>query len=241
MNGFNKYQYEDMVVRRDDPYANAKYQIILGYLKHEKSLKILNAGCGSGELSFLLARAGHEVLGIDPAREYIDLAKKLVPKKLLNFCDFQISSIENFQTSEKFDAVIATDVLEHIKDDEAAARRLADFVRPGGHFIVTVPAMQSLYGFHDEELGHFRRYGAGQLKKIINKTNLISIKKIRYFGFTLIPVCVLYSRILRRSYPVAAPGRSGTLRAVLLKMLLTLDRNLPMPLGTSLILFGRRR
>ncbi|KKS96851.1 hypothetical protein A3B05_01095 [Candidatus Giovannonibacteria bacterium RIFCSPLOWO2_01_FULL_43_160] len=236
---FNQYQYEDMAVRPDDPYANAKYQIIIDYLKNEKRLKILNAGCGSGELSFLLARAGHEVLGVDPAPEYIELAKRQAAASGA-LCKFQVSSIEDFSDSESFDCVIATDVLEHIKDGQAAANKLARFARSGGRLILTVPAMQSLFGFHDEELGHFRRYSRSQLKKLILKTRLIKIEKIRYFGFTLIPVCILFSKILRRSYPVAAFGEARTARAAVLKILLALDKNLPMPFGTSLILFGRR-
>ncbi|KKT57884.1 MAG: hypothetical protein UW81_C0004G0057 [Candidatus Giovannonibacteria bacterium GW2011_GWC2_44_9] len=237
----NRYQYKDLLVRHIDPYANAKYQIILDFLKRKKSLKILNAGCGSGDFSFLLARAGHKVLGIDPAPEYIDLAKKLMPKEFTTSCSFQRGSIEDFPLGERFDCVIAHDVLEHIKDDQEAANKLANLVRPEGSLILTVPAMQSLFGFHDNELGHFRRYSRDQLKKLINKTNLIKIEKIRYFGFTLIPVCVLFSKILRKPYPINSATAGKTFRGRVLNLLLKIDKFLPMPFGTSLILFGRRR
>ena len=53
---FNHYQYDDLVNRENDPYAKAKYQILLDYLEKKgySNLDILNAGCGSGDLSILL-------------------------------------------------------------------------------------------------------------------------------------------------------------------------------------------
>lgn len=237
----NPYQYKDMTVRQADPYANAKYRIILEYLGGKKPLKILNAGCGSGELSVLLAESGHTVVGIDPAPEYIHLARRFLPRGLASRCSFKVASIEEVKDGERFDAVVATDVLEHIEDDERAANKLARTIAPGGLLILTVPAVQWLFGFHDENLGHFRRYRAGQLKKVIGKTGLIRIEKMRYFGWTLIPICVLFSKILRRPYPISSVGGSrAPLRKLLLNALLYLDTRAPLPLGTSLILFGRR-
>lgn len=240
MEHFNQYQYDDMLIRQVDPYANAKYNIITSYLASQPPLRILNAGCGSGELSFLLAAAGHTIVGIDPAPHYIALAQKLLPKEFSTRCSFEVGSIEKAKFAEPFDIVVATDVLEHIEDDRRAANKLAQLVAPGGLLVVTVPAMPFLFGFHDEKLGHFRRYSASQLRRLMAGTGSVRLEKLRYFGFSLIPVCLWYSKILRRPYPVAAAGEAGTLRAVLLKALLALDCTVPLPLGTSLILFARK-
>ena len=76
-NDFNAYQYQDLLARSRDQYAHTKYRILLEWLGAErKPLRILNAGCGSGDLSFLLAGAGHEILGIDPSRAYVELARQ---------------------------------------------------------------------------------------------------------------------------------------------------------------------
>jgi len=236
---FNAYQYTDLVHREADVYANAKYQIILGYLAGRRQLRVLNAGCGSGELSFLLAVAGHAVVGIDPAQEYIDLAKRRTPAELSGRCFFQVSSIEGFVSAEQFDCVIATDVLEHIKDDTVAWGKLVQLVKPEGDIVITVPALPSLFGYHDELLGHFRRYTKTSFRNLIAGSGIES-KQLRYFGFTLIPICLLYSRIWRKPYPVASarPGSGAILRQGLLKLLLTADRFCPLPLGISLIFWG---
>jgi SAM-dependent methyltransferase len=238
---FNPYQFEDLLTRSQDQYANAKYRIIAGYLHGCERLRILNAGCGSGELSLVLSAAGHDVVGIDPASEYIEVARRNAAEAGANRCAFEVSSIEAFATDRVFDCVVATDVLEHIEDDRRAIARLAALVRPGGSVILTVPAGQWLFGFHDEALGHYRRYSSASLRRLAER--VLHVESIRYFGFTLIPVCLLFSRILRRPYPVAETGDSTKrpLTSSALRTLLRLDRALPAPAGTSLILKGISR
>lgn len=243
MNFFNQYQYNDLLSRDADIYAQTKYKIILSYLKNRKNLKILNAGCGSGELSFLLATAGHNIMGIDPSEEYISLAKKNLPAGLENICAFEIGVIDDLVGSEVYDCVVATDVLEHIRDDARAIKKLAGLVKVGGDLIITVPAMPILFGFHDERLGHYRRYTSRSLRCLAESIDCLPIKRFRYFCFTLIPIAFIYSKILRRPYPVSSGGNSGgkLFRNAILKILLYFDCHIPLPLGTSLIFWAQKR
>jgi SAM-dependent methyltransferase len=235
---FNAYQFEDLLTRSQDQYANAKYRIIAGYLYGSGPLRVLNAGCGSGELSLMLAALGHHVVGIDPAPEYIEIAGQNAAAAGLERCVFDVCSIERFESDRPFDCVIATDVLEHIEDDRAAIQKLARLTRPDGRVILTVPAGQWLYGFHDEALGHFRRYSRTSLRQLAER--VLDIKRMRHFGFTLIPVCLLYSRVLRRRYPVAETGdaQRSPVAARVLRALLHVDSLVSAPVGTSLILEG---
>jgi 2-polyprenyl-3-methyl-5-hydroxy-6-metoxy-1,4-benzoquinol methylase len=237
---FNPYQYEDLLARSADAYATTKYRILLDQLAGRERLSVLNAGCGSGELSLMLARAGHEVLGFDPEPQYVELARQNPLARALPHCSFAVSSIEDFTASAPYDCVLATDVLEHIEDDHAAFAKLASLVRPGGLILVTVPAGPWLFGYHDESLGHYRRYTRTTLRRLV--ADHCRVEMIRYFGFVLIPVCFLYSKVLRRPYPVAEssdPSRRP-LTARVLGAMLEADRRLPLPLGTSLILRGVR-
>ncbi len=232
----NPYQYEDLLVRSNDLYANTKYQILHRHLKGKKGLHILNAGCGSGELSLQLAAAGHRVLGIDPAPDYIDLARRNAERIGVANCSFLVSAIEDFHADEAFDCVVATNVLEHIEDDSTAFEKLVQLVKPDGLILITVPAGQWLFGYHDVELGHYRRYSRSRLRRLVS--GWCRVEALRYFGFSLIPVCYLYSKVLRKPYPVGESGDSkkNPVVALTLKSMLGLDRLLPMPFGTSLIL-----
>jgi hypothetical protein len=106
--------------------------------------------------------------------------------------------------------------------------------------LITVPAGRRLFGYHDESLGHFRRYSRSQLRRLVAESCRVEV--LRYFGFSLVPVCVVYSKWLRKPYPVGASGDSAKhpLVAFTLRSMLRLDRLLPMPFGTSLILKATR-
>lgn len=235
---YNQYQFNDLKTRGQDPYAAAKFQIIARYLQKKKEWRILNAGCGSGELSFELARAGHVVAGIDPAAEYIELARRQLPLDLAGRCTFAVEAIEEHAASAPYDCAIATDVLEHIKDDCAALMKLKKLVRPGGLIIITVPALPALFGYHDEELGHFRRYTRATLKELITSAGL-NLDHSRYFGFSLLPIALLYSKVLRRPYPITMVGKKSGLKNII-KFLLAIEQAVKPPLGTSLIAVCRK-
>lgn len=239
METFNEYQYNDFLNRSEDIYADAKYKIILDFLKNKNNLKILNAGCGSGELSFLLAQVGHQVVGIDPSEEYINLAKKNLPSQLAGLCAFEVKAIENLSTGEEYDCVIALDVLEHIKNDAGALKKLVKALRLGGDLMIVVPALPFLFGFHDEQLKHYRRYTRSSLIRLIKSVVFaaLGIKKLRYFGFTLVPICFLYSKIWRRPYPIAVGKTSifSFVKPFILKTILLFDKFCPLPIGISLI------
>jgi 2-polyprenyl-3-methyl-5-hydroxy-6-metoxy-1,4-benzoquinol methylase len=239
---FNQAQYDDLAIKSQDIYAHTKYDILERYLAGHDGLRILNVGCGSGDLSLRLAARGHDVTGIDVEPAYIDLALANASNAITpGRCTFTVSSIEDYDGADTFDCVVSTDVLEHIDDDRAAFAKMVSLVRPGGLILITVPAGRWLFGYHDEQLGHFRRYNRGMLRHLVS--DWCEVRKLRYFGFTLIPVCWLYSRWLRRPYPVAesADTKRRPVRALVLRSLMKLDRWLPLPIGTSLLLSGVKK
>lgn len=65
------------------------------------------------------------------------------------------------------DLVVAFDVLEHIPDDAAAAKAVYDALRPGGTFLVAVPADPKLWSAHDEAVDHVRRYTRETLTDVL--------------------------------------------------------------------------
>jgi SAM-dependent methyltransferase len=64
---------------------------------------------------------------------------------------------------ESLDLVVAYDVLEHIEDDAAAAKGVFQLLKPGGLFLVAVPADMKLWSAHDVAVNHVRRYSRSQL------------------------------------------------------------------------------
>jgi SAM-dependent methyltransferase len=236
---FNPAQYADFLAKSGDVYAQSKYRVLLKWMAGRGPQRVLNAGCGSGELSCLLAAAGHQVVGIDPGPEYIELARERAGDRFPD-SSFVVSSIEAYDGPGGFDAVVSTDVLEHIENDRRAFSKMAELLRPGGLMLIAVPAGQWLFGYHDEQLGHFRRYSKQTLRDLVSGT--CDVKKLRYFGGTLIPVCLAFSKWLRRPYPVGqvGGGKKSIVGRVLDGMLAT-ERVVPLPLGTSVLLCAERK
>lgn len=236
------YALKDMEARSGDIYAFIKYEILLSWIRSQKASKILVAGCGSGELCHMLALKGHSVIGVDPGEKYIALAQQQAQELKLTHYKFLVSTIENYtpESSEKFDMVIATDVIEHIEDDTTAVKKMLSLLKPEGLLLITVPEGQWLFGHHDIMLQHYRRYSKRTLKKLL--TPYVQINKLRSYGFTLIPICLLFSRILKKEYPIPEPtGKKPGIQVIplLLRLLLSIEKLIAFPLGTSLLLIAK--
>ena len=95
--------------------------------------RILDVGCGGGIFAEPLAAAGASVVGIDPSARSIEAPREHAARSGLEV-DYRVASAETFQSDERFDAVMAVDVLEHVEDLDAAIAACASAVRPGGVF-----------------------------------------------------------------------------------------------------------
>lgn len=87
---------------------------------------VLDAGCGEGVLSVLLAKKGCRVTGVDMSEPNIEAAKKYAAEQgVSERTDFLVGDIEHLAFADKsFDYVISSHVLEHVPDFEQGAREL---------------------------------------------------------------------------------------------------------------------
>src|SRR5882672_7164591 len=100
-----------------------------------KSLRILDIGCGGGILCEPLARLGANVLGADPAEKNIAAAKLHAEQSRLAI-DYRATTAEALaDAGERFDIVLAMEVVEHVTDVKLFVRRCAEMVQPGGLMI----------------------------------------------------------------------------------------------------------
>ncbi|MGA8292297.1 MAG: bifunctional 2-polyprenyl-6-hydroxyphenol methylase/3-demethylubiquinol 3-O-methyltransferase UbiG [Rhodoplanes sp.] len=95
-------------------------------------LRILDIGCGGGILSEPLARLGASVLGADPSTTNIEVAKLHAAQSGLAI-DYRATTAEALSDAdERFDVVLAMEVVEHVADVDLFVRKCADMVKPGG-------------------------------------------------------------------------------------------------------------
>ena len=101
-----------------------------------KGLRILDIGCGAGILSEPLARLGADMVGIDPAAENIEAARLHAGESGVAV-DYRATTAESLaEAGERFDVVLAMEVVEHVVDVPAFVATCAAMVKPGGLLVM---------------------------------------------------------------------------------------------------------
>jgi 2-polyprenyl-6-hydroxyphenyl methylase/3-demethylubiquinone-9 3-methyltransferase len=99
-------------------------------------LRVLDIGCGGGILSEPMARLGAAVVGADPSERNIAVAQQHAARSGLTI-DYRNTSAEALASAgERFDAVLAMEVVEHVTDAGQFIAVAATMVKPGGLLFV---------------------------------------------------------------------------------------------------------
>jgi SAM-dependent methyltransferase len=105
--------------------------------------RLLEIGCGRGELARALAEDGHDVTAIDPDAPDGPIFRRV--------------KLEDFAADEPFDVTVASVSLHHIDDLGAAVRQIETLLRPGGLLVLEEFAKERLTGATAEWYYHQRR------------------------------------------------------------------------------------
>ena len=99
-------------------------------------LRILDIGCGAGLLCEPFTRLGAQVIGVDPSATNIAAAKLHADKGHLSI-DYRCTTVEEMDVRERFDIVLAMEVVEHVTDVGMFLNRCAAMLKPGGLMVVS--------------------------------------------------------------------------------------------------------
>ena len=122
---------------------------LLEWLNPQPGERILDAGCGAGQLTAEIAASGAIVLGVDSAPSMVAQARQNYPH-----LEFALADLTAFTAGEPFDAVFSNAALHWVRPPEEAAKRLAAALRPGGRLVVefgghgNVARIQAALGEH---------------------------------------------------------------------------------------------
>jgi len=146
--------------------------------------KVLEIGCGLGNLTKYIKNDIRFLLSVDIKKEAVELTRSRLPENK----NFHIELLNVFTDGLKkyskipFDTIIFSNVLEHIEDDKGALNKCYKILRKsGGKLLLLVPAHKFLYGTLDKEAGHYRRYNKKEINKLAVLTGF-KILKIYYFN-----------------------------------------------------------
>ena len=230
-----QYTQSDHNFRDQDMYAQAKYWITLKWLEQcaLKGSVLLNVGCGAGHFNKLALQSGFKVIGYEPDPVAYSMAAQQNHENLELVC----GDLFAIPSNTRANIVVLHDVLEHIDSENAAIERIFELLTDDGILIISVPALDWLFGFHDEQLGHFRRYSKTSLRRALR--NRFKVEKIRYLGFFAIPGVFYFSCFRRKEYPNASLGSSSILSRIF-GNIMSIEQRIALPLGTSLLVMARK-
>jgi trans-aconitate methyltransferase len=103
---------------------------LLEWLASQKGERILDLGCGTGQLSAEIAATGAEVVGVDRSAEMIAEARGKFPSLCFEVCDARALPFAN-----EFDAVFSNAALHWIPQAEQVVAGIARALKPGGRFV----------------------------------------------------------------------------------------------------------
>lgn len=121
----------------EDTYGTRKrFRFIEAAVVDNKPQRILDVGCGVGKVSLELARRfpGIEIVGVDVDQASIEHARRSLPLENARFLH-----IAELAPDERFDLVIASEVLEHVENPEEFLRALRKNLTEQGRLVLTVP------------------------------------------------------------------------------------------------------
>lgn len=195
-----------------NPLTTRRYHELLASLEGlAPGRRLLDVGCGQGQLVHAAATAGWDAFGIDTSAAAIELARSVGVQ-----CDVVDLHAPTLAPSS-FDAITLIEVVEHIEDISPFLARVEELLRPGGVAYLTTPNYASL-----------GRRVLGTDWRVINEHHVTyftprTLRAVAQHSTRLHPVRVetrnlsaaAIRRLLRRPTPVGAevPGHEQDLRA----------------------------
>jgi len=195
--------------------------------------RILEIGCGTGNVSSFLAQNKYSVVGCEYYAEAID-------RSWPGFEKIQGSAEDLPFEDNSFDAVGLFDVIEHFENDKTPLTEAIRVVKREGIIAITVPAQEELWSSFDDVSCHKRRYSKDGLNQVLADLNLNILSTDYIFMSLYLPM--LYKR--RKDRENKDHFAINTMANIFLKKLFNLERlisrAIPLPIGTSLIAIAKK-
>lgn len=140
---FNKKHYTKLFTSKSSQYSHGhsvKMKKVLNLFETHENGKILDIGCGDGELTLLIKeKTKAEIYGVDISEDALKIARKKGIK--IKIADIDGNKIP--YEDEFFDAIFCGDIIEHLVNTDDFVKELNRILKTNGYVVLTTPNLAS--------------------------------------------------------------------------------------------------
>ncbi len=191
---------------------------------------VLEVGAGRGEFaSQFTGLERHVVTDVDPAC-VAHMGHRFADRPEVEARELDLEG--ELLGEAAVSTVVAVNVLEHIEDDSATLRSMAQMVEPGGRIVLWVPGYMQLYGDFDRRVGHVRRYTPATLRAAIVGAGLLpsDVRPVNLLGGI-----AWWLAVRRGGVGGARPAMVRTYDRVVVPVTRALEKRVTPPFGQSVL------
>lgn len=158
-----------------------RFEVVLDLLREAGCTGLWDIGAGTGSMSVRLSQAGLDVVAVEPLKGGADASAR---QGITSFC----GTLQDLRLPDGcLPAIGVFDVLEHLEHPEELLKEAHRVLQPDGILVVTVPALQWLWGDEDDVAGHYRRYRKPGLNETVSAAAFRPLAS-QYLFASLVPV-----------------------------------------------------
>ena len=166
----------------DGKFVEPMYEVIVNEIQKLPAGKVLDVGCGNGNLFKLLPDEKYELFGVDFSENMIAEAKRNCGQK----ATFSVADAENLPfDSATFDIIVCNASFHHYVHPNAVLKEMHRVLKDGGRVLIgdpyrhalVRPVMNVVIKFSKD--GDYHIYGLDEMKKLFAKNGLVPISSVR--------------------------------------------------------------
>ncbi|HYJ10053.1 MAG TPA: class I SAM-dependent methyltransferase [Polyangiaceae bacterium] len=219
--------------------ASAYFDWIVGLFGDALAGNVLDHGAGTGAITARLAARANRVIALEPGPELCAALQRRFAG-MANVVPLR-GTIETYLAeygAGSLDAIVSSNVLEHLADDLACLQQLRLALSPGGALAVYVPARQELFGSLDRAVGHQRRYSRKLLRDRLEQAGFF-VQWVRYGNLAGVLPWLVSGRVLAR--PAISAKQLGFYDRFLFPVSARIEQRLRVPYGLNVAALARRQ